>query len=43
MAYFRSEQRTRGQAIAEGVFAGRIFLIVMTLVSAVFSFFTPAA
>lgn len=43
MTYFRSEQRTRGQAIAEGVFAGCIFLIVMTLVSAVFSYFTPAA
>jgi hypothetical protein len=42
MTYFRSGQRTKGQAIAEGVFAGCIFLVVMILVSALFSFFTPA-
>jgi len=41
MTYFRSEQRTRGQAIAEAVFAGCIFLVVMTLVYALFSFFSP--
>jgi len=40
MTYFRSEQRTRGQAIAEGVFAGCIFLVVMTLVSVLLSFFS---
>lgn len=44
MTYFRSEQRTRGQGIAEGVFAGCIFLVVMTLVSMLFGLFgTPGA
>jgi 4-amino-4-deoxy-L-arabinose transferase-like glycosyltransferase len=40
LTYFRSGQRTRGQSIAEGVFAGCIFLVVMTFVSAVFGFFS---
>jgi hypothetical protein len=43
MTYFRSEQRTKGQAVAEGLFAGFIFLIVMFLVSAIFSLLTPSA
>lgn len=43
MTYFRSEQRTKGQAIAEGVFAGCIFLVVMTLVSVLFSLLSPPA
>lgn len=41
MTYFRSEQRTRGQGIAEGVFAGCIFLVVMTLMSMLFGLFGP--
>ncbi len=40
LTYFRSEQRTKAQAITEAVFAGCVFLIVMILVSALFSFFT---
>ena len=32
MTYFRSEQRTKGQAISEGVFAGCVFLVAMILV-----------
>jgi len=43
MTYSRSGQRTKGQAIAEGVFAGFIFLVVMTLVSFLFSFFGSQA
>jgi hypothetical protein len=38
MTYFRSEQRTKGQAVAEGIFAGFIFLAVILLVSALLSF-----
>ncbi len=41
--YFRSEQRTKGQAIAEGVFAGCIFLVVVTLVYGLFSLLSPPA
>jgi len=41
MTYFTSEQRTRGQAIAEGVFTGCIFLVVMTLVSAFLNTLIP--
>jgi len=43
MTYFRSEQRTRGQAIAEGVFTGCIFLLVMILVSGFLNTLIPAA
>ncbi len=43
MTYFRSEQKTRGQAVAEGVFAGCILLLVLTLIMAVLSLFSPAA
>lgn len=43
MTYFRSEQRTKGQAIAEGIFTGCIFLVVMTLVSILFTFFSAQA
>jgi hypothetical protein len=43
MTYFRSEQKTRGQAIAESVFAGCILLLVLTLVMAVLSLLIPAA
>jgi hypothetical protein len=37
LTYFRSRQTTRGQSIAEAVFAACLFLVVMTLVSAVLS------
>lgn len=43
MTYFRSHQRTRGQAIAEGVFAACIFLIVMSLVFGLLSLINPPA
>jgi len=43
MTYFRSQQRTRGQAIAEGVFAACIFLIVMSLVFGLLTLFNPPA
>ena len=43
MTYFRSEQRTRGQAVAEGIFAGCIFLVAMILVSALLNLFVPPA
>jgi hypothetical protein len=38
MTYFRSGQRTKGQALAEGIFAGFIFLAVIILVSAILNF-----
>ncbi|HUV73629.1 MAG TPA: hypothetical protein VMW79_04940 [Anaerolineae bacterium] len=43
MTYFRSEQKTRGQAVAEGVFAGCILLVVLTLMMAVISLLSPVA
>jgi hypothetical protein len=41
MSYFRSEQKTRAQAIAEAVFAGCILLVVLTLMLAVISIIQP--
>jgi hypothetical protein len=43
MTYFRSEQRTRGQAIAEGVFAACIFLLALLAVLALYGFLNPPA
>lgn len=43
LTYFRSQQRTRVQAIAEGIFAGCVFLVVITLVSAVYTLISPPA
>jgi hypothetical protein len=43
MTYFRSEQKTRGQAIAESVFAGCLVLVVLSLVMTVIGLLTPAA
>jgi hypothetical protein len=42
MTYFRSQQRTRGQAMAEGLFAGCILLVVLSLIMAVLSTLMPA-
>jgi predicted branched-subunit amino acid permease len=42
MSYFRSEQKTRAQAVAEGVFAGCVLLVVLTLMLAVISIIQPA-
>jgi len=43
MTYFRSEQKTKGQAVAEGVFAGCIFLVILTLVFGLLSVVRPPA
>jgi hypothetical protein len=43
MSYFRSEQKTRAQAVAEGVFAGCVLLVVLNLMLAVISILRPAA
>ena len=43
MTYFRSEQKTRAQAVAEGVFAGCILLVVLSLMMAVLGLLQPAA
>ena len=43
MTYFRSEQKTRPQAVAEGVFAGCIVLVVLALVMAVVGTLSPPA
>ena len=43
MTYFRSEQKTRPQAVAEGVFAGCILLVVLSLMMAVLGLLQPAA
>ena len=43
MTYFRSEQKTRAQAVAEGVFAGCILLVVLSLMMAVVGLLQPAA
>lgn len=42
MTYFRSQQKTRPQAIAEGVFAGAILLAVLSLMMAVLSMLAPS-
>jgi predicted branched-subunit amino acid permease len=41
IAYFRSEQKTRAQAVAEGVFAGCVLLVILTLMLAVISIIQP--
>ena len=43
MTYFRSEQKTRAQAISEGVFAGCLLLVVLSLMMAVIGLLSPAA
>lgn len=43
MTYFRSEQRTKGQAIAESVFAGCLFLVAMMVVSGLLNLISPPA
>jgi predicted branched-subunit amino acid permease len=43
MTYFRSGQKTRPQAVAEGVFAGCILLVVLSLMMAVLGLLQPAA
>lgn len=43
MTYFRSEQKTRAQAVSEGVFAGCILLVVLSLTMAVLSMLSPPA
>ncbi len=43
MSYFRSEQKTRAQAVAEGVFAGCVLLVILNLMLAVISIIQPAA
>ncbi len=41
MTYFRSEQKTKSQSVTEGIFAGCIFLVIMSLVFAVFNLLRP--
>ncbi len=43
MTYYRSEQKTRGQAVAESVFAGCLLLVVLSLMVAVIGILRPAA
>ncbi|HUS71093.1 MAG TPA: hypothetical protein VM075_10030 [Anaerolineae bacterium] len=43
MTYFRSEQKTRAQAVSEGVFAGCLLLVVLSLMMAVIGLLSPAA
>jgi predicted branched-subunit amino acid permease len=43
MTYFRSEQKSRAQAVAEGVFAGCVLLVVLTLMLTVLSMIQPPA
>lgn len=43
VTYFRSQQRTRGQAVAEALFAGCILLVVLSLILAVGSTLAPAS
>jgi riboflavin transporter FmnP len=43
MTYFRSEQKTRAQAVAEGIFAGCLLLVVLSLMIAVIGLMRPAA
>ncbi len=42
LTYYRSQQRTRGQAVAEGLFAGCILLVALSLMMAVLSMLRPA-
>lgn len=42
MTYFRSEQKTRPQAVTEGIFAGCILLVVLSLMMAVLGLLQPA-
>ncbi|NIN69344.1 MAG: hypothetical protein GTO63_32610 [Anaerolineae bacterium] len=41
MTYYRSEQKTKAQSITEGIFAGCIFLLIMSLVFALSSLISP--
>jgi FtsH-binding integral membrane protein len=41
MTYFGSEQKSKAQSVTEGIFAGCIFLVIMTLVFALFSLVRP--
>jgi predicted branched-subunit amino acid permease len=43
MTYFRSRQKTRAQAVAEGLFAGAILLVVLSLMMAIVGVLAPAA
>jgi predicted branched-subunit amino acid permease len=43
MSYYRSEQKTKAQAAAEGVFAGCVLLVILNLMLAVISIIQPAA
>jgi len=43
MTYFRSAQKTRAQAVSEGVFAGCLLLVVLSLMMAVIGLLGPAA
>jgi predicted branched-subunit amino acid permease len=43
IGYFRSEQKTRAQAVAEGVFAGCVLLVVLTLMLGVISILQQSA
>jgi len=43
MTYFKSEQKTRAQAVSEGIFAGCLLLVVLSLMRAVIALLSPAA
>ena len=43
MTYFKSEQKTRAQAVSEGIFAGCLLLVVLSLMRAVIGLLSPAA
>jgi len=43
MTYFRSEQKTRAQAVAEGVFAGCLLLVVLSLMTVAIGLLSPGA
>ena len=42
MTYFKSEQKTRAQAVSEGIFAGCLLLVVLSLMRAVIALLSPA-
>lgn len=42
MTYFRSEQKTKAQAVTEGLFAGAVLLVVLSLMMAVVSMLAPS-
>jgi hypothetical protein len=42
LTYFRSEQRTKGQAVAEALFAGCILLVLLSLITALLSVIAPS-